>query len=217
MQKTLIIFLAASISLLTGCSRTTSMPITNSQTDKQQTTADASLPDGRFAIDPSKSTISWKGAYVTGKTHVGTISLKSGILQIDKQALSGGSFVIDMSSIKESNDTAMLIKHLSSPDFFDVAAYPESKLEIISTAAISDRPGYYKINANLTIKDKTNPLSFEALVRKHDGLIEAQSHFSIDRSLWEVRYGSGKFFQNLGDKIIKDEIEYDIDLQAPAK
>jgi polyisoprenoid-binding protein YceI len=152
------------------------------------------------------------GDNVVGKTHRGTINLKEGYIDTRDSKLIGGSFVIDMGTIKDNDGSEMLVKHLSGQDFFDAAAYPESKLEITSVEPDSSRKGYYVAKADLTIKNKTNPISFDIFLGENDKAITAKAKLSIDRTLWDVRYGSGKFFQGLGDKMIKDEIKYDVNL-----
>lgn len=160
-------------------------------------------------VDTAKSTIAWKGYKVTGE-HAGTINVKSGSLDIQDGVLKGGSFEIDMTSIActdlQGEYAGKLVGHLASPDFFNVAEFSTASFKI--TKAIAYAGGDHKVTGNLTIKDKTQEISFRANVT--DGIATAK--IVIDRSKFDIRYGSGSFFDNLGDKTIYDEFDLDISL-----
>ncbi len=154
-------------------------------------------------VDASKSTISWLGKKVTGE-HSGTIDLKSGELKIDGGAIAGGDFVVDMTSIKNTDLTdaewnGKLVGHLKSDDFFAVEKYPEAKLVITKEAAFSGDKA--TATGDLTIKGTTHPVTFD--VTKDGNTYTAE--ITVDRSKYDVRYGSKSFFDNLGDKVIYDE------------
>ena len=168
------------------------------------------MPNGntKKIIDPSKSLIKWEGKKVV-YGHNGTVSIKEGSLLISKGKINGGSFVIDMTSLKctdieDQAKNANLIGHLKDADFFDVAKYPTSKLVIKKIGELKD--GVQTITADLTIKDKTNPITFSTSVKTVGGKVMAGAKFSIDR------YGSDSFFDNLGDKAIKNEINFEVSL-----
>ena len=165
-------------------------------------------------VDLENSTINWKGYKVTGE-HSGTIQLKSGSLEYEDDKWVGGSFEIDMTSIKvtdlEGEWAGKLEGHLKSPDFFGVEEYPTAKLEI--TKVISrGMPGDYKVLANLTIKETTNPIKFQAKMAEKESKMVANANITVDRSEYDVKYGSGSFFDDLGDKTIYDEFELAVSL-----
>jgi len=174
------------------------------------------MPNGntKKIIDPSKSLIKWEGKKVV-YGHNGTVSIKEGSLLISKGKINGGSFVIDMTSLKctdieDQAKNANLIGHLKDADFFDVAKYPTSKLVIKKIGELKD--GVQTITADLTIKDKTNPITFSTSVKTVGGKVMAGAKFSIDRTKYDIRYGSDSFFDNLGDKAIKNEINFEVSL-----
>ena len=161
-------------------------------------------------VNLEKSSVTWLGKKVTGK-HAGTIGLKSAALEMDGDALTGGSFVIDMTSIKCTDDmgnmTAKLEGHLKSDDFFGVEKFPTAKFSITKVASLGT-PGDFKITGNLTIKETTKEIKFKANVS--DGY--AKADITVDRSDFNVKYGSGSFFDNLGDKTIYDDFNLTISL-----
>jgi len=161
-------------------------------------------------IDVKESHITWEGEKVTG-SHDGTIDIKNGYFTIENGELKGGEFVMDMSSITvtdlEGDDKGKLEGHLKSDDFFGVKNYPNAKLVITSVAKKGN--GTYGVVANLTIKNKTNPVTFNLEWKENS----ASAELTIDRSKYDVRYGSGSFFDNLGDKTIYDNFELDVDLK----
>lgn len=176
----------------------------------------ASNDEGKtsYSVNTDASTVVWEGTKVTGK-HDGTISLKDGELIFEDGMLTGGHFVMDMTSIKNkdmagSKGAEKLEGHLMSDDFFGVATYPTATFKI--TQAIPyGTAGDYKIVGDLTIKESTNQIKFMAKVDKSDGM-KATAEIEIDRSEYDVRYGSGSFFDNLGDKAISDMFTLDIEL-----
>ena len=101
------------------------------------------------------------------------------------------------------------INHLKSPDFFDVNQYPNAYLKFQGDEKkISN--GQYKFDAQLTIKDITHPISFKSKIGDSTGKLTANAKVIFDRSLYNVRFRSGKFFENLGDKLIYDDISIDV-------
>lgn len=154
-------------------------------------------------VDAAESSITWLGKKVTGE-HTGTIDLKSGELKLDGGAIAGGQFVVDMTSIKNTDLTdaewnGKLVGHLKSDDFFGVETYPEAKLVITKKAAFSGDKA--TVTGDLTIKGATHPVTFD--VTKDGKTYTAE--ITVDRSKYDVRYGSKSFFDNLGDKVIYDE------------
>jgi polyisoprenoid-binding protein YceI len=157
----------------------------------------------KMKIDSEKSSLKWHGEKVTGE-HFGHIDLKEGWLHWDNNKLTGGAFVIDMSTItntdlEDAEYNAKLVNHLKSDDFFGVEKFPTAKLELKGSEKFTDNKA--KVKAHLTIKDITHPIEFEA--QKDGNWFMAE--IVIDRSKYDVRYGSGSFFENLGDKMIYDD------------
>lgn len=163
------------------------------------------------SVNVSNSVVAWKGQKVLG-SHTGFISLKSGDLQFSEVgSLAGGQFAIDMTTITNTDlkgDTAAkLIGHLKSDDFFGVANHPVATFKITKIVS-KGTPGDYKVIGELTIKDITKEIKFEANITDS----QATASITVDRSDFNVRYGSGTFFSNLGDKTIYDEFDLDITL-----
>jgi len=166
------------------------------------------------AVDTDASQVTWKGYKVTGE-HAGTIAIKSGNFIYDGDALTGGSFEIDMSTITctdlEGEYAGKLEGHLKSDDFFGVATYPTAKFEITKVVS-RGKAGDYKVTGNLTIKETTKEIRFNANVDNSTGVPVATADITIDRSDFNVKYGSGSFFENLGDKTIYDEFDLGLKL-----
>ena len=171
------------------------------------------LKDGSYEIDSKKSIVIWNGKKVTGE-HSGTIQLKTGELVIADGKLSGGTFEIDMTTIDvtdlEGEWKDKLNNHLKSEDFFGVKKFPTATLAITKVTA-NGSSGDYKVMADLTIKSTTKQINFDAHVHG-EGSLSATAEITIDRSEYDVRYGSGSFFDNLGDKTIYDDFILKINL-----
>lgn len=161
-------------------------------------------------VSTEKSFITWTGSKVGG-SHNGTIQLKEAKLDMHDNHLHGGQFVIDMTSItdvdiKKEKNRLKLEGHLKSDDFFGVKTYPEALLKITEEATFKN--GVAHIHADLTIKGKTHPVHFEAHL---DGK-KITAIIKVDRSKYDVRYGSKSFFDNLGNKMINNEFVLEITL-----
>lgn len=164
-------------------------------------------------VNTEKSQLEWLAKKVTGQ-HNGTVNIKSGSLKFSNGTLTGGTFVLDMTTINDLDLTGTyktkLTTHLESDDFFSVAKFPEASLVITKATPKNGEGSNYEITANLTIKGITNAITFPAYVDLKNGV--AKASFTIDRTKWDIRYGSGSFFEGLGDKMIYDDIEYTVTL-----
>jgi len=161
-------------------------------------------------IDIKTSSIKWTGTKVLG-SHNGTINLSKGYLEMEDGELTGGMFVVDMSSItvtdlKAGEGKEKLEGHLKSDDFFGTANHPTATLVITTTEANDEG---YLVTADLTIKGITKSIEFDMEVDENI----ATANVTIDRTQFGVRYGSGSFFDNLGDKTISDDFELEVSLQ----
>jgi len=174
-------------------------------------TADPVEHTNKKSIKTDESSVAWTGKKVTGQ-HTGTINIKSGNLEFDHGKLVGGMITIDMNSIKctdlKAGGATKLEGHLKSDDFFGVPNFPTSELKVTKTTAGATK-GSYNVEADLTIKGITKPVTFTAEVGKG----ETNAKIIIDRTDYDVRYGSGSFFDDLGDKTIYDDFELVINLK----
>jgi polyisoprenoid-binding protein YceI len=169
--------------------------------------------DGVYNIENETSYVTWTGREVSTSFHYGTIDLASGQFELSEGLISSGEFVVDMTSIKNQDLPSefaqdRLETHLKSDDFFSVEAYPTAKISISQSAIISE--GKWLVSADLTIKNFTHPIEFE-MVNSVEGW---NASLVFDRSLYEVKFRSGTFFEMLGDKMIYDDIELEINLKT---
>ena len=173
-----------------------------------------------FKVDVKQSKLEWHGKKVTGE-HNGLINIQGGMLQFKDDMLVGGEFTIDMKTIVnldlESEEwNAKLVNHLKSDDFFSVEKFPTALFKITEVKAhkAEKSDANYWIKGDLTIKGKTHPIEFAAKLDKDEKGISGSATMTIDRSKYDVRYGSGSFFEGLGDKLIYDEFDMKVSLSA---
>lgn len=165
----------------------------------------------KYTANIGESIIEWQGFKPTG-SHKGTINISSGEFNVSNGKISSGSFVIDMNSIEESENNERLKGHLKSADFFEVETYPTAAFEI---TGLDDKDGHTVLSGNLTLKDATNNVSIPVTISNEANVLKVSSEvFTIDRSKWNVKYGSKSFFDDLKDKFINDDIELKIDVTA---
>jgi polyisoprenoid-binding protein YceI len=180
----------------------------------------ATKGDVTMNVDIAASKVEWTGAKPTGQHH-GTIAISEGSLMLTDGNIVGGKFTIDMKSIVDldltsAEDNAKLVGHLKSPDFFDAEKYPTAVFVITSVEALSgNAEATHKITGNLTMKDATKSVTFPAKVSLEGNTLNASTpDFVIDRTQWNVQYGSKTIFNDLKDKFINDEIGLKISLSA---
>ncbi len=169
-----------------------------------------------YKINPSASSLQWEAKKVTGQ-HVGTIAFGEGTLKIEQGKIVGGKLSVDMNTIVDTDLTdsgfnQKLIGHLKSDDFFGVAKFPQSTLEVKKIEPKSDK--LYHFTADLTIKGITAPVEFDAEVNDQSGQITATGVMTVNRTKYGIKYGSGSFFEGLGDKVIYDDFTLKFKLVA---
>ncbi|WP_321286642.1 YceI family protein [uncultured Sunxiuqinia sp.] len=161
---------------------------------------------GNYVIDTSSSNVDWLGKKVTGE-HSGSIDIKEGSLEVASGVIKGGTVIIDMQSIvnediEDADYKAKLEGHLKSEDFFSVERFPTAKLVLTDVKKSGDE---YSFTGNLTIKGITKPVSFKGKSLADGDHVKVEGAIIIDRSDYDVKYGSSSFFDNLGDKMIYDD------------
>ena len=170
---------------------------------------------GTYSLLINDSELSWIGTELSTKTHTGTIDFTDGTIGVDSDNTISGNVKINMSTINvtdlQGRSKEMLERHLRSSDFFEVESYSEAKFSFISKSfdKLSNQISFV---GDLTIKDITNPISFNATLLETSPFLKAKAVLSFDRSKYNVRFRSGNFFENLGDKLILDEIDVNIRL-----
>ncbi len=176
-----------------------------------------------FPIDTKASKIEWLGQKkIPGKDHRGTIGIKEGSAEFDdKMNLAGGSIIIDMTSIENSDLSGKyrkkLLDHLKSDDFFDVANNKEASFKITKVEKLKDNS--YNITGTLTIRGKSNTETFKVKVEKKSGFMVATGPLNFDRTKYGVNYNSEssvlkKTISIPKDRIIKDNIQLTLSLQT---
>lgn len=167
-----------------------------------------------FKVDTKKSKVVWYGAKVAS-SHNGMLKIKKGNLDFKGNDLVGGTFVFDMNSISVTDIenpkyNKKLVGHLKSDDFFSTTKHKTATLKITDTQF--GKGGVWNVTGDLTIKGITKPVSFDANVTKSKKGVVAKANIVFNRLTYKIKYNSGSFFKNLGDKLIKDNVRVNVDL-----
>lgn len=186
--------------------------------DGAQDAAKADSTAKEYVVSADETVLEWKATEKMGGGHNGQIKVSNGTLSVTGKDLKAGLFEIDMSSIRVDDVTdpqknAKLVGHLKSDDFFSVEKFPTAKFEITAVEK-SATPDSANVKGNLTIKDITKNISIPAKITVDSTNVNAEANFSIDRTEWDIRYKSGKFFADLGDNVINDAIDFKLSLKA---
>jgi len=186
-------------------------------TSEAEAAAVSEITTQKYVTDVTKSSIEWKGFKPTG-SHNGSINIDTGVFQVDNGTIQSGTFLIDMNSITvldipaEDEGNGKLLGHLKSPDFFDVENNSDSAFEI---TGVSEADGKTMLAGNLSIKGIKNNITFPVnITAEGEALTISSEAFTIDRTLWNIKYKSKSVFGDLGDKFINDEMELKINVVA---
>ncbi len=174
-----------------------------------------------LTVSGGYSKVNWTG-YKIGGQHTGSIEISSGQLLFIDEVFAGGNFEIDMATVANKDIEVEDMKtkledHLKSPDFFDVKKYPTATFKIdkvIPYGEVEENKTKYKIVGQLTMKGITKRVKFEADFFEYDTSYSISGRLKIDRSDFNVKYGSGTFFAEIGDKIIYDDVLLDLSIAA---
>ena len=177
-------------------------------------------PDRTLKINTQKSRIEWTGRNLLNR-HFGRLKLRAGELESRGGTVVRGAFTLDMGSIEnldieDSRMRELLIAHLKSDDFFDVEHFPTAEFQLSKIKALPDaRPGNpnSEVGGTLTLKGVSNDIAFPAIIAPTpDGLLAVDAHLDVDRTRWNVRYASGKLYDQLGKHLVNDEISIELKL-----
>jgi polyisoprenoid-binding protein YceI len=216
-RRFLTVLSIVSIALITvGCKDKAK----EAETTVAEETAETTAISTKYIVNAESSTITWTGYKPTG-SHAGTIAVESGVVTMNDNTVESGTFLIDMNSITvtdipaEDEGNGKLTGHLKSDDFFDVENYPSAAFNV---TAFEMKDGKGMLSGNLKMKDAENNITIPVNVNENGDTISIVSDkFTIDRSKWNIKYGSKSFFDDLGDKFINDEFELKINLVANKK
>ena len=216
MKRTIILLIFMTVCILTSCKNEANTNSENLLVSKEEMPEKSTANlEGKIAINLEKSVVKWKGSMLFSfGNHFGTVDFKAGSLEFENNEIKDGSFVVDMTTIVNTDGdySEDLVNHLKNEDFFDVEKFPYANIKI--TSATKKEEGQYSITADLTIKGITHPITFTSEVKINGEEFIGTASFKIDRTKWGVKYGSGSFFKDLGDKMILDDIDFNIILKS---
>ena len=174
-------------------------------------------------VDMGNSQIKWIGRKVTGE-HSGTLNLSGGWVVLDKNSINSGKFIFDMASISNTDIESpewkqKLEDHLKSEDFFHTDLFPHAILEIKKrqSLVIENSKISAQVLADLTIRGITHEIKFPFDLTQSQNNFNAEGSVDIDRTLYNIQYKSGKFFDELGDKLIYDNFTVQFMVQTKGK
>ena len=203
------------IFLVIGCENNKSKVKQEALASPKKLEANVVIPEGKYNIDVNNSIVKWLGRTPI-KSHDGVISILEGSFSVNEKSFLKGLVVIDMNTINctdlSGGGKTNLEGHLKNDDFFSVNTYPQAKISMVSNLKSVD--GLIEFQGALEIKGKTNPIIFQSKIEEENGIYKAKGSFSFNRALYDVKYRSKSFFDDLGDKFINDEIEIEIEIST---
>lgn len=218
-RKLFIALLVLSMPILAACNKEEiTADITEADVMEAENGAELVFEDGRYALDTNLSVLYWEAWKVVGG-HMGAVLLKDGELIVTDGKPNQGSFRINMKSITnadlDEDMQAGLLNHLASDDFFAVASYPEARFEITKILPHEGEGDFnYEVRGDLSIRDATSEVTVLAKIEADGNKIKAKGRAMVNRTDYGINFRSGKFFEGLGDSLIKDEFQLELDLVA---
>lgn len=192
---------------------------TPSAESKALNTPSINVEDGKYRIDTENSIVKWRGSDITGKSHEGTANVYKGTIKIDEKYFRA-TVAVDMKSIQCTDENMgagskeSLVGHLKSDDFFGVEEFPFAQLTVKEGKIDEFEATAY---GAITVRDITMPIEFPISLRMEDGKLIGDARLTFNRAEHNVKFRSGAFpdlFPDLGDKLINDEIELDVHIEA---
>ena len=197
-----------------------------STTEKAPASADVAsiiTANDTLIVDLENSNIDWIGRKVTGE-HSGTLNLSNGFVIWNGKSITGGKIILDMTSIKNTDIESPAWKHkleghLKAEDFFHTDSFPHAILEIKRQTAIMDENKTIRkgMLADLTIRGMTHEIKFPFILTQSKNILTGEGSVDIDRTLYNIQYKSGKFFDDLGDHLIYDNFTVQFRIQTKIK
>ena len=184
--------------------------------EASETVATSTEGSTYFEVDAAESSVAWKGTKPTGDSHTGTVAIKAGKLSIENGQIAAGKFILDLTQMTVTDEgmddgsKAKLVGHLSNEDFFEVEKHPTASFEVTEATE-------KELTGNLTIKGVTKSVTVPYFAQVDGAKATARASFSVDRTEWGITFSSGNFFKDLGDHLIDDAIQFDVELVANAK
>lgn len=174
-----------------------------------------------LTVDAASSAVEWVGKRLA-YSHNGTFAISNGSLAVDNGKITAGSFTIDINSvvcldIQDPTDNAKFVGHLKSDDFFNVEQFPTAKFEIIQVMEAPENPDYtHNIEGNLTIRDVTRKIYMPVNITMTENGLTAAGNVVINRTEWNVMWGSANIVDWTKDKIVSNDVEIKVKLAANA-
>lgn len=207
MKKVFVLTMIAALFMACGS------PSATTEAGEASEEATASVSSTEYVVNAAESVVTWKGTKPTGDSHTGTVAVKAGKFSVAEGTITSGSFVLDLTQMTVTDEgmdeesKAKLLGHLTTKDFFLVEEYPTASFAVTNATADS-------LSGNLTIKDVTKSITVPYFAQTDGGKLNANASFSIDRTQWGVTFNSGNFFENLGEYLIDDAVQFNVKLVA---
>lgn len=184
-------------------------PSTAEPTEEAPTEAADARP--ALAIDTARSTLGFVGSKVTG-SHPGSFGEWSGSVRLDPESVEASSVSITIQMASVSADVERLTNHLKTDDFFDIESHPTATFEstrIAPAPAGAEGGATHVITGRLTMRGRTQTITFPATVTVSDAEVRAEARFTINRQDFGIAY------RGMEDDLIRDEVVIHFDVRAP--
>lgn len=207
MRISIAVTILSGLLLLSACSDPAADKSRAVTGEAAKTASPATAAQGtKYTITPQNSKIDFVGSKVTG-SHNGSFQDFSG--QVDYTGNVETSHVnITIKTDSLTTDTPDLTKHLKTPDFFDVAKYPEATFVSTAIKPGGEKGASHTVTGNLTLHGATKSVTFPATIAVTPNEASVDANFSINRKDFGINYAGA------ANNLIRDDVVLKLTIRA---
>lgn len=215
-MKTTALITAGTALLMVACGPSEAEIAAKKAQQEADSLAAVAASERTYTIDAAGSKVVWTGTMLGIKSHHGVVGV-SGSFTAKANTLTGGEFTVDLNTIapedtlyapdgSKQGTKAMLIGHLKSGDFFDVATFPTATFKITGVEG-NTATGDFTVRGTTHTENVT-----DIVLTTENGVAKATGKLVFDRQKYGVAWSSGS-----QDAVLNDNIELAIELTANAQ
>jgi polyisoprenoid-binding protein YceI len=202
----MVVVIFCGLSFFTACSNPAADKSKAVTGEATSTTPQLPTQGVKYSITPQNSKIEFVASKVTG-SHNASFKDFSGTIEFAGQPeKSRVTVTINMSSVE--TDTPDLTKHLQTPDFFDVAKFPQATFTSTEIKSGGEKGATHTVTGNFQLHGVTKSITFPATITPGADVIGVESTFSINRKDFGINYAGA------ANNLIRDEVVMSLHIKA---
>jgi polyisoprenoid-binding protein YceI len=145
--------------------------------------AAAGAETGRWSVIPERSSITMR-VRALGVVQTGRFDRWTGDIRFDPEEPRTARVTIDVRTASLTMRQAAVTRNAVGPGFLDAANYPSIRFQLRTLEPVS--PGRFTASADVTVKDRTRPVTFPVALEITDGIARMSGGFVLDRAAYGI-------------------------------